>query len=241
MNPVSQTGQPAQDCDVDLARCIVRVVRALYNGHCPRCGLIFPTENARRINGVQCPVCLFSITRREAEEAEDALKVFDPVMRRSLAVFHAWRKRQSALSGIAHPASPPPKAPLSAAKGYCSTCHTILPSPTTECPCGGDPYGGDRLKPNSNLKEPGAGSAAFRGAASAPPTPPPTSVRRLQDFVFDLNDHVLIRGIKTTGRVIGLMVRSSADVAYQVVYWLDGGEREVVWMLAHELELEVER
>lgn len=76
------------DVIIERARSLHRIVRALHDGHCPKCGAVFPCEAARLENREQRPRCEFFITH---EEAEAACKEFAPIMRRNLEVFEAWR------------------------------------------------------------------------------------------------------------------------------------------------------
>lgn len=84
---------PAGELDViaERARSLHRVVRALHDGHCPRCSAIFPAEHAERIGFETCPECGFKITN---EEAAAAVKEFAPVMRKSLEIFEEWRRNR---------------------------------------------------------------------------------------------------------------------------------------------------
>ena len=81
------------DVDFEEARALHRVVRALHDGHCPKCSAIFPAEQAqwRWSLGEKCPKCGFTISR---EEAEAALSEFAPIMQRNLELFEAWRERR---------------------------------------------------------------------------------------------------------------------------------------------------
>lgn len=87
--------QPSHDVQVDRARSLHRVVRALHDGNCPRCGFLFPSEDAiieAQLNGIigeQCPKCGFHIT---ASEAAVAMAQFRPVMEKNLQVFEKWRE-----------------------------------------------------------------------------------------------------------------------------------------------------
>lgn len=99
--PKSQSYETAppksQDCDVDTARSLHRVVRALYTGHCPRCGKFWQNINYGKLRGwsdcERCPECGFAITH---EEAAAALAEFAPIMRKNLEVFEQWRKERNA-------------------------------------------------------------------------------------------------------------------------------------------------
>lgn len=81
------------DVIIERARSLHRIVRALHDGHCPKCGIIFqPGSFTHRPDLELCPRCGFSITH---EEAEAACKEFAPVMRRNLEVFESWRANRA--------------------------------------------------------------------------------------------------------------------------------------------------
>lgn len=79
----------SQDVIIERARSLHRVVRALHDGNCPKCGEIFPSEAAQReIDRETCPYCGFYITN---EEAKAAMVEFRPVLEKNVAVFEEWR------------------------------------------------------------------------------------------------------------------------------------------------------
>jgi len=75
----------------DTARALHRVVRALHDGNCPKCGALNPSDtvyDTAVYEGWCCPDCKFTIT---AEEAKAAMAAFRPFMEANLAIFEAWR------------------------------------------------------------------------------------------------------------------------------------------------------
>ncbi len=100
-------GQIARECNLDVdagerARALHRVVRAIHDGHCPRCGCLAPADkfyqsaitNPQHPLGVRpsqhkCPLCCFTVTD---EEAIAALATFRPYLNNSVAVFEMWRQ-----------------------------------------------------------------------------------------------------------------------------------------------------
>lgn len=56
---------------------------------------------------------------------------------------------------------------------------------------------------------------------------------RAQNFVFDLNEQVMVREIQRPGKIEALMI-DFLGVQYRVAYW-DNSERKTVWL--HEEEL----
>lgn len=92
------------DVSAETARALHRVVRAMHDGNCPKCGhlgpaeafqgycRVEPDENDREIAIIEnhtCPVCGFTIT---AEEAVLALKEFQKYMAANCSVFEQWRE-----------------------------------------------------------------------------------------------------------------------------------------------------
>lgn len=78
--------------DFEVARSIHRVVRAMHDGECPNCHLLFASTSmlADRLDHV-CPHCGFTITKQESAAA---IKMFAPVMKKNLAVFEKWRQQR---------------------------------------------------------------------------------------------------------------------------------------------------
>lgn len=84
------------------ARAVHRVVRAMHDGHCPKCSYLgtsqdFEVQYAKgpgslRIMDHKCPNCGFRVTHRQAAEA---LRTFQPYMTSCVAVFEAWASRLS--------------------------------------------------------------------------------------------------------------------------------------------------
>lgn len=83
-----------QDVIIERARSLHRVVRALHDGHCPSCGAIVDSREVQSpmILGEKCPKCGFYIT---TEEAAAAMKEFEPVMKKNLEIFEAWRRERA--------------------------------------------------------------------------------------------------------------------------------------------------
>ena len=84
------------DVSAEEARALHRVVRAMHDGHCPKCGFL---DSASRFCGGggapcghQCPNCLFTIT---SDEAIAALQAFQPYLKRSVEVFDRWRESRT--------------------------------------------------------------------------------------------------------------------------------------------------
>jgi hypothetical protein len=94
------------DVSADEARALHRVVRAMHDGHCPKCGYLgpaqyfwadekphpsLPEDEGRH----ECPVCHFYVTETEAR---GALMAFKPYLNRSVEVFEEWRSKQGGQS-----------------------------------------------------------------------------------------------------------------------------------------------
>lgn len=96
----------ALDVSAEEARALHRVIRAMHDGHCPKCGRIHPSDMMVRwwyANGSttpsgpsdegsrvwQCPSCFFKVTENEAEAA---LKAFQPHLSKSVQIFERWRE-----------------------------------------------------------------------------------------------------------------------------------------------------
>lgn len=76
------------DVSSEEARALHRVVRAMHDGHCPKCGHLGPSSVFYRDREHCCPVCKFTVTD---EEAATALKLFQPYLSKSVEVFERWR------------------------------------------------------------------------------------------------------------------------------------------------------
>jgi len=89
----------------ELARALHRVVRAMHDGHCPRCGHLASSMEFEPSEGYHCcPECLFAITK---EEADEALAMFLPYMQKNYDKFAAWQ-----LHGrFVKPVEPAPSTP----------------------------------------------------------------------------------------------------------------------------------
>jgi len=86
-------GQIANDCNLDVdaaeqARALHRVVRAMHDGHCPKCGYLASASLFDDDYEHRCPRCCFTITRVEANAA---LEAFRPYLQKSVEVFERWR------------------------------------------------------------------------------------------------------------------------------------------------------
>lgn len=88
----------------ERARALHRVVRAMHDGNCPKCGHLGPSDrfynHGLRQNGViveeawhECPKCHFKIL---ASESIAALEAFRPYMAANVAEFEAWRNERLA-------------------------------------------------------------------------------------------------------------------------------------------------
>ena len=94
----SNASELALDVSAEEARALHRVVRAMHDGHCPKCGYLGPAENfwADDPNDPsgegkhECPLCHFTVTEREAR---GALMAFQPHLDKSVAIFEQWRGR----------------------------------------------------------------------------------------------------------------------------------------------------
>jgi len=76
--------------DVDLARSVHRVVRAIHDGECPQCHVCRPATDMDLPDGSKhCPDCGFTIL---SEEFTAAFQLFAPFMEANLNVFETWRK-----------------------------------------------------------------------------------------------------------------------------------------------------
>lgn len=99
-------GKVADECNLDVergeqARALHRVVRAMHDGHCPKCGHLAPSEEFYfpklmrndppfvKPGFHKCPRCHFTVTE---DEAEAALAEFRPYLNKSVEVFEKWRE-----------------------------------------------------------------------------------------------------------------------------------------------------
>jgi len=88
------------DVSGEHARALHRVVRAMHDGHCPKCGHLGPAEHfwvdekshpscAEDEGRHECPACHFVVTETEARAA---LMAFHPYLNKSVEVFERWRQ-----------------------------------------------------------------------------------------------------------------------------------------------------
>lgn len=89
-------GQIADECCLDVekgeqARALHRVVRAMHDGHCPKCGYLAPSEYFQVLphGDHHCPRCDFTVSK---EESTRALALFRPFLNKSVEVFEKWRE-----------------------------------------------------------------------------------------------------------------------------------------------------
>lgn len=80
----------------EKARALHRVVRAMHDGNCPKCGSLFDAQEMRDASetsglGWGCPMCGFQI---DESDAELAMRAFRPYMQANLAVFEEWVAEQ---------------------------------------------------------------------------------------------------------------------------------------------------
>lgn len=76
------------DVTASESRALHRVVRAMHDGNCPKCGLLEPSHEFVRDDGHMCPRCGFAISH---DEATAALETFRPFMELNVAAFETWR------------------------------------------------------------------------------------------------------------------------------------------------------
>jgi hypothetical protein len=72
----------------DRARALHRVVRAMHDGNCPKCGHLGSSTSFWMGSGHRCPECDFYISESHARAA---MMAFRPFMEKNLAVFEEWR------------------------------------------------------------------------------------------------------------------------------------------------------
>lgn len=103
---MSESKELAMDVTVERARALHRIVRAMHDGHCPACGCLDDASAFREGYRHKCPNCGFTVS---VTEAQAALKEFQPLLQKSLAVFEEWRASRK------RPAKPwgqPPDSPV---------------------------------------------------------------------------------------------------------------------------------
>lgn len=107
---VNDTRDPHETLNSDVtsseARALHRVVRAMHDGNCPKCGHIGPSETfqvgdmAGDLDGYRCPMmmCRFRISE---EEAQAAIGTFQPFMALNAEIFETWRNTRHAKADAA--------------------------------------------------------------------------------------------------------------------------------------------
>ncbi len=94
------------DVSAEQARALHRVVRAMHDGNCPKCGHLGPSDTFYHADGVTryttsvpvvydepihaCPSCGFLITETVAKAA---LEAFRPFMEANVGVFEEWQAK----------------------------------------------------------------------------------------------------------------------------------------------------
>lgn len=94
--PQSEPASISKELNIDagtehfeLARALHRVVRAMHDGHCPKCGHLASSMEFEPSEGYHCcPNCEFAITK---EESDEALAMFLPYMQKNYDKFVAWQ------------------------------------------------------------------------------------------------------------------------------------------------------
>lgn len=87
------------DVSAETSRALHRVVRAMHDGNCPQCGLLWSSADFWNANVThvsahafyKCPACGFKIT---SGEAVAAMAAFRPHMQANLELFKKWRLGQ---------------------------------------------------------------------------------------------------------------------------------------------------
>ncbi len=90
---INRAAELQLDVTAEGARALQRVVRAMHDGHCPKCGHLGSAELFVRLGVAYsvdhvCPVCKFEVSE---EEAKAALAAFHPHFSKSVEVFETWR------------------------------------------------------------------------------------------------------------------------------------------------------
>ena len=80
------------DVTAEEARALHRVVRAMHDGHCPKCGHLGTSIEFLVVDMYgcfhKCPNCGFAVSEHEAKAA---LAAFHPYLSKSVDVFERWR------------------------------------------------------------------------------------------------------------------------------------------------------
>lgn len=79
------------DVTATEARALHRVVRAMHDGNCPKCGLLDAASEFVGFGGHCCPRCEFYISH---DDATAALETFRPFMELNVQVFEKWRAQR---------------------------------------------------------------------------------------------------------------------------------------------------
>jgi hypothetical protein len=92
----------ALDTNLDHARALHRVWRALNDGDCPSCHSHHPAHAMDResIDGIACPSCGFYVTDPEIDDIET---LFAPAMDAAVQIFNSWRQSRNPI----HKPAPP--------------------------------------------------------------------------------------------------------------------------------------
>ena len=100
MNDDAVSQELALDVTAEEARALHRVVRAMHDGHCPKCGHLGSADEfyypaLTRLDPAtvkeghhMCPKCAFVVTDAEAAAA---LQQFQPYLIKSVEIFDCWR------------------------------------------------------------------------------------------------------------------------------------------------------
>lgn len=88
------------DVELDKARALHRVWRALNDGDCPKCHVFRSAANMFRYNSgaIECPNCKFVVNGDEIVAIQE---LFAPAMNAAVAIFEKWREDRLARKGDA--------------------------------------------------------------------------------------------------------------------------------------------
>jgi len=80
------------DVGGEEARALHRIVRAMHDGHCPKCGHLADARdfvvNYVLHTGHECPECKWFVSE---DESEAALAAFRTYLQKSVEIFETWR------------------------------------------------------------------------------------------------------------------------------------------------------